>query len=135
MGRCGAGSERRTPGPSEVRLPPRGPESGRITTAGFASGGVDWAGFVAVDEGFFGAITGGLPTTAGRTGLAGRTSAAPPAAGRSGGFAALPAINSLSRATSSSVMLASAEPLSWIPAREQISTSSLLSSFNSFARV
>jgi hypothetical protein len=44
-------------------------------------------------------------------------------------------MNSFSLATSSSVMLASAEPLSWIPAREQISTSSLLSSFNSFARV
>ena len=106
-----------------------------MTTAGFGSGGVDWAGFVAVEEEFLAAITGGLPTTAGLTGLAGRTSAAPPAAGRSGSFVALPAMNSLSRATSSSVMLASAEPLSWIPAREQISTSSLLSSFNSFARV
>jgi hypothetical protein len=44
-------------------------------------------------------------------------------------------MNSLSFATSSSVMLASAEPLSWMPARVQSSTSSLLSIFNSFASV
>jgi len=44
-------------------------------------------------------------------------------------------MNSLSFATSSSVMLASAEPLSWIPAREHSSTSSLLSIFSSFANV
>ena len=106
-----------------------------MTTAGFGS--CDWlgAGFAAGVNGPLAVITGGLPLTTGRTGTAGRTSDAPPGVGRSAGFAALPAMNSFKRATSSSVMLASAEPLSWIPAREQISTSSLLSSFNSFARV
>jgi len=44
-------------------------------------------------------------------------------------------MNSLSFATSSSVMLARAEPLSWMPARVQRSTSSLLSIFISFASV
>jgi len=118
-----------------VRPALSGPESGRITTAGFGSGVCDGAGFIADVDEPLAVITGGLPVTTGRTGTAGRTSVAPPGAGRSAGFAALPAMNSFSRVTSSSVMLASAEPLSWIPAREQISTSSLLSSFNSFARV
>jgi hypothetical protein len=56
------------------------------------------------------------------------------AAARSGGRD-LAAMNSLSFATSSSVMLASAEPLSWMPARVHSSTSSLLSIFSSFASV
>ena len=47
----------------------------------------------------------------------------------------LAAMNSLSLTTSSSLMLARAEPLSWIPARVHRSTSSLLSILSSFANV
>jgi len=79
-------------------------------------------------------MTGGRPAADGRTGTCGRVGAAP-GAGRSGLGLPREAMNSRSLTTSSSVRLASAEPLSWMPARVQISTSSLLSSLSSFASV
>ncbi len=116
--------------PAEPGLAAAGPAE----TAGRAPSAGGDGGCLTVDaaDGLEG-MTGGLPEVVGRPAAEGRTIVGPEAV-RSGALA-LPAINSLSLATSSSVMLARAEPLSWMPAREHNSTSSLLSSFSSFARV
>ncbi len=75
---------------------------------------------------FGGGATDGL-------GIAGGFAAVATAAAAAADFAAPPAKCAFTRSTSSSVRLAKAEPLPVTPALVQISTSTLLSSFSSFA--